>query len=265
MVEGLGTHIKVQRENRIATIHLNRPERLNAITDEMLVGLRDALGELIADPQIGVVVLTGAGKAFCAGQDLQFRDPRTVSYPLDLETIQREMYHPIVQLLSNSNKVTITALNGIAAGAGVGFALAADIVLASRSAKLALSFVRVGLSVDAGIGWQLVRAVGPAKARAMLMSGATIAAEEAERLGLIHKCVDSDELDYEVQTLAQSLLEGPKTAINAIKQAVCAAESTSTLGAYLAEEARLQGTVGATPDYAEGVLAFLEKRTPEFN
>jgi 2-(1,2-epoxy-1,2-dihydrophenyl)acetyl-CoA isomerase len=162
------------------------------------------------------------------------------------------------------DKPVITALNGVAAGAGASIALGTDIVLAARSARLVFSFVRVGLSVDAGGGWHLVRALGPARARALLMSGADVGADEAERVGLVFRCFDDSALAGEALRLAQQLAKAPSTAIRSIKASIRAAHECRSLDEYLEIEADRQGAAGASPDYAEGVLAFLEKRKARF-
>jgi 2-(1,2-epoxy-1,2-dihydrophenyl)acetyl-CoA isomerase len=259
-----GDSVSVELHEAVATIRLNRPERLNALNEDLLRNLRRALEACATENAVRAILLTGEGKAFCAGQDLADRDPRKIAFPLDLEAIQKEVYHPIVRSMTEMPKPIIVAVNGIAAGAGAGIALAGDIVLAGRSARLIFSFVKVGLSVDAGLGWQLVKMLGPARARALLITGADIPAEDAERLGLIFRCVDDGALFEEAHGLAAKLAKGPPTAIAAIKQSIAAASGGLTFERYLAEEAANQGKAGASPDYAEGVLAFLEKRPPDF-
>jgi 2-(1,2-epoxy-1,2-dihydrophenyl)acetyl-CoA isomerase len=259
-----GDSVSVELHEAVATIRLNRPGRLNALNEDLLRNLKRALENCAENSAVSAVLLTGEGKAFCAGQDLADRDPRKVAFPLDLEAIQQEVYHPIVRSMTEMPKPVIVALNGIAAGAGVGIALAGDIVLAGQSARLIFSFVKVGLSVDAGLGWHLVKTLGPARARAMSMTGADLPAEEAERLGLIFRCVDDGVLFEESHEVAAKLAKGPATAIAAIKQSIAAASGGLTFESYLAEEAANQGKAGASPDYAEGVLAFLEKRPPDF-
>ncbi len=259
-----GNHVAVRRDDGVATILLSRPERLNAINDDLLRGLLAALDTCAGDRDVRAVILTGEGKAFCAGQDLGDRDPRKVEFPLDLAAIQRDLYHPVVRSLAEMDKPVIAALNGVAAGAGASIALGTDIVLAARSARLVFAFVRVGLSVDAGGGWHLVRALGPARARALLMTGAELGAEEAERMGLVFRCFEDDALAGEARDLAQKLADAPATAIWSIKASIRAAAEGSSLGEYLEIEADNQGAAGASPEYAEGVLAFLEKRKARF-
>jgi 2-(1,2-epoxy-1,2-dihydrophenyl)acetyl-CoA isomerase len=248
----------------LATITLNRPERRNALTRDMLIRLRDVVLQSAGDDAVRAVLLTGNGKGFCAGQDLGERDPRKLDGPLDLEAIQHEFYHPLVIALASMEKPVVVAVNGIAAGAGSSIALAGDIVLAARSARFIQSFVKVGLSVDAGGAWHLVRALGPARARALLMTGGEMTAEEAERAGLIWQCVDDETLQDAAHDLARKLAEGPRTAIASIKKAVAAASAAGGFADYLKTEAALQGRTGRDPDYREGVLAFIEKRTPRY-
>lgn len=251
--------------DRLATITLNRPERRNALTRDMLVRLRDLVLESAEDDGVRAVLLTGNGKGFCAGQDLEERDPRKLNGPLDLEAIQHEFYHPLVTALASMEKPVVVAVNGIAAGAGSSIALAGDIVVAARSARFIQSFVKVGLSVDAGGAWHLVRALGPARARALLMTGGEIDAEEAERAGLIWKCVDDEDLQDIAGDIARTLADGPRTALRSIKKAVAAASTAGGFAHYLKSEAAFQGEAGLDPDYREGVLAFMEKRKPQYS
>ena len=259
-----GKNITIELHEAVATVSLCRPEKLNAINEDLLRNLKSALDVCATEGAIRAIVLTGEGKTFCAGQDLADRDPRQIAFPLDLEAIQKEFYHPIIKSMTDMPKPVIVAVNGIAAGAGAGIALSGDIVLAAKSARLIFSFVKVGLAVDAGIGWHLVKMLGPARARALLLTGADIPAEEAERLGLLFKCVDDGVLINEAHDIAKKLATGPSTAIAAIKRSVAAAASGFDFNHYLLEEAANQGKAGASPDYAEGVLAFLEKRPPKF-
>lgn len=259
-----GNSISVELDEAVATVRLCRPEKLNAINEDLLQNLRSALEICATESAVRSIVLTGEGKAFCVGQDLADRDPRRIDFPLDLEAIQKDSYHPVVKSMTDMPKPVIVAVNGIAAGAGAGIALSGDIVLAARSARLIFSFVKVGLSVDAGLGWHLVKTLGPAKARALLLTGADLPAEEAERLGLLFKCVDDGDLINEAYDIAHKLAKGPATAIAAIKRTVAAVESRLDFGDYLHEEAANQGKAGMSQDYAAGVLAFLEKRPPNF-
>jgi 2-(1,2-epoxy-1,2-dihydrophenyl)acetyl-CoA isomerase len=245
-------------------ITLNRPKRLNALNAQMLTELHAALHQCENDDAIRAILITGSGRGFCAGQDLNERDPRIVEWPPDLERMQTELFHPAIHAIKRMAKPVIVAVNGIAAGAGASLALAGDIVLAARSAQFIQSFTKVGLSVDAGGGWYLTHALGAAKARGWLMTAGAMGAAEAAQAGLIWKCIDDNTLLPEAQSLASLLAKGPTRAYAAIKAAVAAAEATPNFESYLQEEAHLQGEMGRTADYREGVLAFLERRPADF-
>ncbi len=257
------TTVDLSVTDGIARITLTRPDRLNALTRNLMLDLADTLKRASEDDSIRVISITGSGRGFCAGQDLSERDPRKLDGPRDLEAIQKELFHPIVLAMRQAPKPVVACVNGIAAGAGAALALAADIVLASKSARFAFSFSKVGLSVDAGGGYALVKAIGPARTRAILMLGETLPATDAAQAGLIWKAVDDAELQTAHEALLSQLAASPRQALQSIKKAVTAAES-ATIETYLAEEARLQGLAGRDPDYAEGVLGFLEKRAPQF-
>jgi len=248
----------------IASITLNRPTKLNAFTREMLLLLRDALDDAATRKDARVISITGAGRAFCAGQDLGERDPRNLEKPLDLERIQKEIFHPVVLSMTQMQKPVVACVNGIAAGAGSSIALAADIIIAQDTAMFTQSFVKVGLSVDAGGGLQLVRALGPARARALLMLGGNLTADEAAKSGLIWKSVKSVDFKTECQAVLKELVQAPSTALACIKVAVSKASEPEDIETYLNTEAKLQGIAGHDQDYAEGVLAFLEKRKAMF-
>lgn len=256
-------NLRISVDAGVARIVLNRPEKLNAVTRALLLELHSALADIMADDSVRVIVLTGEGRAFCAGQDLSERDPRQLEAPLDLAAIQRELYHPILLAMAGSDKPVIALVNGVAAGAGAGLALGCDIVIAAQSARFVFSFVKVGLSVDAGLGRQLVQGLGAARACALLMTGGALTAQEAAEAGLIWRAVDDDELYAAGDDLATELARAPKAAIAGIKRAIAAAHQP--LEDYLDTEATLQGRAGAAPDYAEGVLAFLERRKPGFS
>jgi 2-(1,2-epoxy-1,2-dihydrophenyl)acetyl-CoA isomerase len=243
---------------------LNRPERMNALNAELLSSLLQALNTLNADASTRAVIVTGAGRGFCAGQDLNDRDPRIVPWPLDLEALQKTLYHPVIHALRELDKPVIIAVNGIAAGAGLGLALSGDITLAAKSAKFIASFVKVGLSVDAGTGWHVTKALGPQRAREFLMAGDPMDADEAAAMGLVARAVDDAALMETAKTLAARLARGPSRAYRLIRAALSAAGAAQSFEAYLQEEASLQGAAGRTDDYREGVLSFLEKRPPEF-
>lgn len=251
-------------EGAVASITLNRPDRLNALSREVMLLLAEALQDADARKDVRVISIQGAGRAFCAGQDLSERDPRKLDGPLDLEAIQKELYHPVIRGIAATPKPVVACIRGVAAGAGACLALASDIAIAGASAKLLLSFSKVGLSVDAGGGLALFRCLGIARTKALLMLGEGLSAEAAEAAGLIWKVVPDADLPGAHQALLKQLAEAPAAALSGIKQAMAAAASARDLESYLSEEARLQGIAGKHPDYAEGVLAFLERRTPVF-
>lgn len=248
----------------VATLTLNRPDRLNAITRDLLLALRGAFETVATDDAVRVICLTGAGRGFCAGQDLGERDPRGRTEPFDVEAIQIELFHPIVRAIANTPKPVVASVNGVAAGAGASFALACDIVVAAQSAKFIQSFSRVGLSVDAGGGLALVNSLGLPRAKAALMLGEAIPADEAAAMGMIWKAVPDPALRDETAALCARLAATPRTALACIKQAMTAVATATDLDDYLKQEAALQGIAGSHPDYAEGVLSFLEKREPVF-
>ncbi len=247
-----------------ATITLNRPDRMNALTQDLMEDLRRALEKAASDTKVRAVCLTGSGRGFCAGQDLSERDPRKHQHPFDLQRIQQELYHPVISLITEMDKPVVASVNGIAAGAGVGLALASDIVIAAEPAKFILSFSKVGLSVDAGGGWFLTQSLGPARARAALMLAEAITAEEAASAGMIYKSVPEAELRQETDALLTKLQATPRTSLAMIKKSVCAAMSSANLADYLCAESANQGVAGRDPDYPEGVLSFLEKRPAKF-
>lgn len=255
------TTVLVTRAEGYRTLALNRPERLNAFTGEMNRELMAALQEAEADPNCRALLLTGTGRGFCAGQDLEgiFVEGETPALGRTLETF----YNPLLRKLRDIPMPVICAVNGVAAGAGANVALACDIVLAARSARFIQSFARIGLIPDAGGTWVLPRLVGRARARGMALLAEPLDAERAEAWGLIWKAVDDASLMSEAQALAGRLAREPTAGLALMKQALDAAE-TNTLDAQLDLERDLQQQAGLTPDYAEGVRAFLAKRPPAF-
>lgn len=254
--------ILVTTDGALRVITLNRPDKLNAFTEEMHIAFRAALAAARDDAACRAILLTGAGRGFCAGQDLGDRDPAKGDVP-DLGETLRNFFNPNIRLIRDMPKPTIAAVNGAAAGAGANIALACDIVLAARSAKFLQAFARIGLIPDAGGSWALTRLVGPARARALAMLAEPLPAETAAEWGLIWKAVDDDDLMAEARDLASKLANGPTTGLTLTKQAIQAA-TENTLEEQLELEAELQSRAGATNDYREGVTAFLEKRPPHF-
>lgn len=243
-------------------ITLNRPERLNSFTPEMHLALRSALTRA-ADDAKRAVLLTGAGRGFCAGQDLGDRDPRKMDGPPDLGETVRTYWAPLVRQIQALDMPVICAVNGVAAGAGSSVALACDMVLAADSAKFIQSFSKVGLIPDTGGSWHLTRLVGPARAMGLALTATPLPAKQAAEWGLIWQALPDETLMDEARALAARFAEGPTFGYARTKQAIAAA-ATNTLDAQLDLEAELMKACGEHPDYAEGVSAFLDKRKPQF-
>ena len=243
-------------------ITLNRPDRLNSFNDGMHRALMAAFRAALAD-QKRAVLLTGAGRGFCAGQDLGARDPAKMEAAPDLGQTLTEFYNPLIGLVCRAPVPFVCAVNGVAAGAGASLALACDIVLASSKAKFVQSFANLGLLPDAGATWNLTRLLGPARARGLAMTAAPITAQQAADWGMIWKAVCADDLMNEARALTERLANGPTRGFSHIKQAISAA-GTNSLDDQLELEAKFQKICGESRDYAEGVAAFLEKRPPAF-
>jgi 2-(1,2-epoxy-1,2-dihydrophenyl)acetyl-CoA isomerase len=252
--------LRVEVDGPVATLTLDRPAALNALTVPVKVALREALESLAADRAVRAVILTGAGRAFCAGQDLAERDEPDAA-PLEVEV--RERYNPIIRALQSMGQPVIAAVNGVAAGAGASLAFACDLRIASEEARFVLAFGRIGLVPDSGATWFLPRLVGPAKAAELALVGDPVDAAEALRLGLVSKVVPGPELMSEAWTLAERLAEGPPLAL-ALTKGALQRSLTIDLDEALEGEAKLQGIAGASADHAEGLAAFREKRPPRF-
>lgn len=247
----------------IARLTFNRPERLNSFNAAMHAEVRDALARLHRDRSARVLVITGAGRGFCAGQDLNDRAVAPGAEPPDLgESIERD-YKPLVLALRALPLPVLAAVNGVAAGAGANLALACDIVLAAHSASFVQAFSKIGLVPDTGGTWFLPRLVGPARAMGLALLGEKLPAAQAAEWGLIWRCLDDSELAGEVETVARQLACAPTLALARIKQAMYAGWSR-TLEAQLDVERDLQRELGRSADYAEGVAAFMQKRSPQF-
>ena len=257
------TSIRLEIAAGCATVTLNRPDRLNSFNPEMHRQLRDALDEIERRTDVRAVLLTGAGRAFCAGQDLSERRFAPDVPPPDLGASLDANFNPLVRRLRGLPKPVVCAVNGVAAGAGANVALACDIVIAGRSASFVQAFCKLGLVPDSGGTYFLPRLVGSARAMGLALLGERVTAEEAERIGLIWRCVDDARLADEANALARHFAGQPTRGLAAIKRAL-QASAVNSLDAQLDLERDLQRELGATQDYREGVSAFLEKRTPRF-
>ena len=247
----------------IARITLNRPERLNAFNDAMHAELRDALARVKADASVRVLLFTGAGRGFCAGQDLADRAVRPGSEPVDIGGSIERNYKPLVLALRALPMPVVCAVNGVAAGAGANVALACDIVVASKSASFIQAFCKIGLIPDAGGTHFLPRLVGSARAMGLAMLGDKVSAQQAEDWGMIWKCVDDAEFSTTVEALLRHLAAAPTRALAATKRAFHQSAG-NTLEQQLNVERDLQCEMGYTEDFQEGVAAFGEKRPPRF-
>lgn len=251
-------------DSGVLTLTLNRPDKLNAFNEDMHLALRAGFERAGDDPSVRAVLLTGAGRGFSAGQDLGDRDPRKATERPDLGVTLETFYNPTLRLIRNLDKPVVCAVNGVAAGAGANIAFACDIVLAARSAKFIQAFAKIGLVPDAGGTWALARTLGEPRAKALALLAEPIDAETAAQWGLIWKAVDDDALQAEASGIAARLAAGPTRGYGLAKRAIQAA-ATNSLDEQLDLERDSQREAGRTDDYAEGVLAFLEKRKPEFS
>jgi 2-(1,2-epoxy-1,2-dihydrophenyl)acetyl-CoA isomerase len=254
--------ILASRKGNVTTLTLNRPERINAFNAEMHARLRAAIAG-VAEDGTRCLVITGAGKGFCAGQDLSDRVRKPGDPPPDLGESLDERYNPLIRSLKALPMPVIAAVNGIAAGAGANLALACDIVVAAKSASFVQSFAKVGLIPDSGGTWTLPRLVGAARATALMMLGDKISAEQAVQWGMIWQCVDDADLDPHVSEMAAKLAAAPTRGLALMKLALQRGVA-NTLDAQLDLERDLQREAGSSHDYQEGVAAFMGKRPPKF-
>jgi 2-(1,2-epoxy-1,2-dihydrophenyl)acetyl-CoA isomerase len=241
-------------------ITLNRPDRLNSLNVDLHRALRAALD---AARQSRAVLITGAGRGFCAGQDLGERNPDSGDWPPDLGAMLRDYFNPLIRQVSALPVPVVCAVNGVAAGAGASLALACDIVLAARSAKFIQAFSKIGLAPDAGASWLLPARIGQARALALALTGAPVTAEQAADWGMIWECHDDAALMPAAEALVSQLAAGPTVAYAATKSLVRDAAGNS-LSDQLDAEAAAQQALGRSADYAEGVRAFLTKRPARF-
>jgi 2-(1,2-epoxy-1,2-dihydrophenyl)acetyl-CoA isomerase len=248
----------------VVTLTLNRPDSMNSLSVPLKEALRDTLTDLARDEAVRAVVLTGAGRGFCVGQDL--REHAALLDAGDdapLATV-REHYNPIVTALATMPKPVVAAVNGMAAGAGAGFAFACDFRIAATSAAFLIAFANVGLSLDSGVSWTLPRLIGSARATALALLAEPVAADAALQMGLVNAVVEPERVLPAAQELAGRLAEGPTAAYAAIKQSL-AYGSCTMLDDALANEARLQAAMGATEDHRNATAAFVAKQSPHFS
>lgn len=253
------THV----EAGVLTLTLNRPDRLNSFNDEMHRQLAEALKIAERDDSVRCLLITGAGRGFCAGQDLNDRNVSVDQETPDLGLSVERFYNPLIRRITSLPKPVICAVNGVAAGAGAALAFACDIVIASSSASFIQSFCRLGLVPDSGGSWFLPRLAGRARAMGMALLGDKVSAEQALTWGLIWQVVEPEQLADKTQTLAQHLATQPTYGLGLIKKAINAS-ATNTLDQQLDLERDLQRLGGRSDDYREGVSAFFAKRQPEF-
>lgn len=249
-------------QDGIATLTLNRPDSLNALSGEMQDILREALPRLGTDPEVGAIVLTGAGRAFCAGGDIKTMGKRN-QMPFEHRIESLRKMHLIPQMMRTCPKVIIGMINGPAFGAGLGLAMSCDLRVAARSAKFGVAFGKIGYSGDFGGSWLLTQLVGTAKARELYLLGDNFDAEEAQRIGLVTRVVDDNELLAETTAMARRVADGARVAFGYMKRNLHAAES-EPLAAVLEMEAVHQARTAQTDDHREARTAFLEKRRPVF-
>lgn len=250
-------------QNGLASITLNRPDRLNSFNVRMHEEVRAAFDTIEADDTIRAVLLTGAGRGFCAGQDLSDRAVSADGAKPDLGASVEAYYNPLIRRIASLPMPVVCAVNGVAAGAGANIALACDIVFAARSAKFIQSFANIGLIPDSGGTWILPRLIGQARAMGLALTGEPLMAQTAAEWGLIWKCVDDDALIAEATALATKFATGPTRGLAETKKRIRAAWGNS-LDTELDAERDAMRMLGGSDDYAEGVAAFTEKRKPVF-
>jgi 2-(1,2-epoxy-1,2-dihydrophenyl)acetyl-CoA isomerase len=256
-----------ERRDAVLTVTLNRPEKLNSFSLGLLKDLRSCGEEIQRDTRVRAVLLTGAGRGFCAGADLTDREsvpPAGQSTGQFMASRLREYYNPIALMWTSLPVPLVVAMNGVAAGAGAALALMGDMTVAARSASFTFVFApKLGLVPDMGGTYFLARRVGEARARSVALTGRRIGAEEAERIGLVAECVDDDKLGERAVELAQSLASGPRDAFIGVRRLMESAMTTGLAG-QLEAEAIAQTALGDSPDFVEGVAAFVQKRPPRF-
>lgn len=250
-------------QNGVMTLMLNRPDRLNSFNDEMHRQLAECLTQAERDETIRCLLITGVGRAFCAGQDLNDRNVDPDAGPPDLGASVENFYNPLIKRLAKLPKPVIAAVNGVAAGAGATLALGCDMVIAARSASFIMSFSKLGLVPDCGGTWFLPRLAGRARAMGLALLGDRISAEQAHQWGMIWQVIEDETLNDSARQLATHFASQPTFGLGLVKKALYASE-TSTLDAQLDRERDFQRLAGRSDDYREGVAAFLAKRPPVF-
>ncbi len=261
----MSSSLLVERTGAVARLTFNRPDRYNAFDDELSFAFIDALKAVNKDPEVRVVVLSGAGKAFCSGQDLKaVKDAVSdASAPRDLGASVEQRYNPMMRAIYLSDKPFVCRLNGVAAGAGAGVALACDVVIASEAATLLMAFARIGLVPDSGISYILPRLLGTRRSFELMALPESLSADEALRLGMINRVVPATSLDEAVEEVVQRLATAPTKAIGYIKKMLRQSWDHDLERQLLAEQHHQQ-MAGFTADYREGVAAFNEKRPAQF-
>jgi 2-(1,2-epoxy-1,2-dihydrophenyl)acetyl-CoA isomerase len=253
--------LRIEVDDSVATVTLDRPDALNSLTVPLKEELLATFRRLGRDRDVRAIVLTGAGRAFCAGQDLRERlEPGAAPLATEL----RDRYNPLILAMRTLEKPIVGAINGVAAGAGASLAFACDLRIAAEGASFLLAFGRIGLVPDSGATWFLPRLVGPAKAAELALTGEALSAADAERFGLVARVVSAESLLDEAQAIAARLAAGAPRAIALTKRALDRSWD-ATLEESLEYEAYLQGIAGATDDHREGIAAFVEKRPPRFS
>jgi len=255
--------IKLEKSNDVATLTLNRPDRLNSFNVQMHEELQNALDEIATDGETRCLMITGEGRGFCAGQDLGDRAVTADGEAPDLGMSVEKYYNPLIQRITNLRMPVICALNGVAAGAGASLVMACDIVIAARSASFILSFAKVGLVPDSGSSWHFTRALGLPRAKALAMLGNKLKAEQAEQWGLIYQVVDDESLMDEANKLSSHLATQPTEALANIKELIHTSFDYN-LNEQLEREKKAMQHLGKSHDYKEGVAAFMEKREAKF-
>lgn len=254
--------LRFELDRRVATLTLDRPDKLNALSSDLVASALGILREAATNDEVGVIVVTGAGRAFCAGGDVsQMASDEHPSFEQQVDRLRAGQ--ELSWLLHSIPKPTVAAINGFAMGAGLGIALSCDLRIAAHGAKLGTAYARVGFGGDYGVTWQLTRLVGPARAKELLFLADVLDADEAGRLGLVNRVVDDDELEKATAELARRLADGPSVSYRWMKENVNLAV-TSDFRSLLEREAITHLRCGQTEDHREGVAAFLEKREPRF-